>query len=419
MGLDAFSGEVFANPDEETTRKLKGQKATWENQKAINAQYLTKPAQLADGTRIEIGLNIASADQVEAYAHADFVGLFRTEFLYMQGSRAPIEEEQLAAYRRVLEHAGGKPVTLRTLDIGGDKTLPYLELPKEANPFLGRRALRLCLDEPELFRTQLRAALRASVYGELWIMVPMVGSLDDIRRVKTFFRQVKDELTREGAVVDENVRFGIMIEIPAIAMVADIAAQEVDFASIGTNDLCQYLCAVDRMNPKLEDYYQSYSPAMVRVIGQVASAFRRAGNGGRQLWSQTIGRAWGAKAEREPLQGRQCEGRPGSNHPCRGTGSCGKKQSRSYPARGGGIVCYLNPPWCHDMSYVNNSIRSTPSTKHIPDLFETKESLRLRSGLGTRKDKRQFIGGMLIVDLCRKVCYTNVIQGTVYKGKPV
>jgi len=176
-----------------------------------------------------------------------------------------------------LENAGGKPVTLRTLDIGGDKSLNYLDLPKEDNPFLGNRALRLCLSRPELFKTQLRAALRASIYGELQIMLPMVGSIEDIERGRAFFDVVKQELLSEGCEVSENVKFGIMIEIPSIAVIADLAAPMVDFASVGTNDLCQYLCAVDRINPALEQYYHPLSPGMIRVLKHIAASFSDCG----------------------------------------------------------------------------------------------------------------------------------------------
>jgi phosphotransferase system enzyme I (PtsI) len=172
-----------------------------------------------------------------------------------------------------LSHFGNRPVTLRTLDIGGDKTVCYLNLPKEDNPFLGNRALRFCFSHPEIFKTQLRAAFRASVFGNLQIMLPMVGSLDDIQRAKTIINEVKEDLKSSGIPYREDVKIGIMIEIPSIALMADIVANEVDFASIGTNDLCQYTLAVDRMNSDVCRYYQNFHPAIFRLIGFVADKF--------------------------------------------------------------------------------------------------------------------------------------------------
>jgi len=202
--------------------------------------------------------------------------LFRTEFLYMGRDDLPGEEEQFACYRRVLERFGKKPVVLRTLDIGGDKTLKSMKLPTEENPFLGNRALRLCFTYPELFMAQIRACLRASAYGNLWIMLPMVGSMDDIRKAKEFIFSVRDDLRKEGASFGE-FKIGIMIEIPSIALIANTAAKEVDFASIGSNDLCQYLCAADRMNSSVESYYQSYHPGLFTLIRDTIKAFIDAG----------------------------------------------------------------------------------------------------------------------------------------------
>ena len=226
---------------------------------------------------MEIGLNIGSdASWPEGNSYS-FIGLFRTEFLYMERDTLPSEDEQTTAYRGVLEHAAGRPVTLRTLDIGGDKTLPALPLPKEENPFLGCRALRLSLNHRDLFLAQLRAALRASVHGPMQIMFPMVGSLEDLRAGKAALEEAKAQLTARGVPFDPNVPVGIMVEIPSIAMLADEASRECDFASVGTNDLCQYLFAADRMNPLTAEYYQSFSPAMFRVLSAVFDAFHRAG----------------------------------------------------------------------------------------------------------------------------------------------
>ena len=275
--VDAMTGEVYLEPDESSLLLLQQKKDAFTADRLDAARYLAAEGRLADGTRIEIGLNIGSAEEVGALRNCDFVGLFRTEFLYMQTDFLPSEEEQFEAYRRVLVDAAGKPITLRTLDIGGDKTLPGLPLPHEENPFLGCRALRLCLTHPDLFYTQLRAALRASVYGNLWLMFPMVGTLDDIRAAKKAVQEAQQQLDARGIPYDPKVRIGIMIEIPSIAMIADRAALECDFASVGTNDLCQYLHAADRMNPQTEAYYQSLSPAMFRTLKMIFDAFGAAG----------------------------------------------------------------------------------------------------------------------------------------------
>lgn len=274
--LDAVEGTVRICPDGETVAAFQAKKAEYDRIQAETAAFLTAESLTKDGVKIDIGINIGSDQNVE-YENCDFVGLFRTEFLFMQNDHLPTEEEQFEAYKRVLEKAGGKPVTLRTLDIGGDKSLPYLELPKEENPFLGKRAIRLCFDLPELFETQIRAALRASVFGKLWIMLPMIGGMEDIRRAKETVVKVKAELDARQIPYDKDVRLGIMIEIPSVALIADLAAGEVDFASLGTNDLCQYTCAADRMNPGVSEYCRSLSPAMLRIMGMAASAFNQAG----------------------------------------------------------------------------------------------------------------------------------------------
>ena len=276
--VDAVSGEVFLNPNEETKERLAKKRESYLKEAAVTKAFLQKEGFTQDGQRISIGLNIASANDEELAGadYTDFVGLFRTEFLYMGRSELPGEEEQFKVYRKVLELYGERPVTLRTLDIGGDKKLDCMELPKEDNPFLGNRALRLCFSFPDIFKTQLRAALRASAFGNLNLMLPMVSSIDEIRRAKEIIKDVKAELEAEGIAYNRDFKLGIMIEIPSIALVADLAAREVDFASLGTNELCQYLTAVDRMNPAIAAYYQSYHPAMFRLIGQVAECFIKA-----------------------------------------------------------------------------------------------------------------------------------------------
>ncbi len=275
--LDALEGCIYSSPEVELKQEFEDKRKCYLDSMNKAEHYLEQEGLLSDGQKIEIGLNIGSDQWCEEYRYCDFVGLFRSEFLYMHSSHMPSEEDQYKAYIRVLKHAAGKPVTLRTLDIGGDKTLSYYSLPKEENPFLGKRALRLCFAEPELFKTQLRAALRASAEGRLNLMFPMVGSLEDIRKAREAVEEAKEELRQERVPFDENIKLGIMIEIPSIAEIAELAAKEVDFASVGTNDLTQYLHAADRMNADVCAYYQSFSPSVFRVLRRIAGAFREAG----------------------------------------------------------------------------------------------------------------------------------------------
>ncbi len=278
--VDATKGVVILGPDKQEKEyyqriQLEGLK----HFQTMNA-YRDVRAVTKDGTVVDIEVNISAVDVLspEEIAAADGVGLMRSEFLFMQSKeKLPDEELQYKAYKAAVEAFCGKPVILRTLDIGGDKQLPYMELPQEENPFLGRRALRLCLEEKEIFRTQLRAALRASYFGDLRIMFPMVGSLDDFRKAKAFVQMVMKELEGEGIPYNKDIKLGIMIEIPSIALIADKAVKEVDFASIGTNDLCQYLMAADRMNQTVDAYYQNYHPAVFRLIRLVAEQFSKYG----------------------------------------------------------------------------------------------------------------------------------------------
>ena len=278
VAVDGFDGEIVIRPDSEICAAFEMRRSACLAQDALVARYLFAPCRTLDGTAIEIGANIGAdfASGMALSECVDFVGLFRTEFLYMQSDRLPTEEQQYATYSGLLRAYGDKPVVLRTLDIGGDKALPCLPLPREDNPFLGKRALRLCLERTDLFVTQLRAALRASVFGKLWIMFPMVATPDDWRRAKALAQKVMDELRAEGIPVASDVKFGIMIEIPSIVILADQIVKEVDFASIGTNDLCQYTLAVDRGNPDLSGYYQPFSPAVFRMIAHVVRIFRQA-----------------------------------------------------------------------------------------------------------------------------------------------
>lgn len=277
--VDAGSGVVLTqlNQEEMEYYQLLRKNYLLDREKELGAGQrlpITK-----DGVRIAVGLNMETLTNeiISARNYVDGVGLFRTEFLFLDRWSLPDEEEQFQTYRRVVEAFEGKPVTLRTLDLGGDKQADCLTLPREPNPFLGNRALRLCLARPEMFRVQLRAALRASVCGNLRLMLPMVSSMEDIHEAKIILEQAKDELRRKGQPFDEKIQIGIMVEIPAIAMVADMAAQEVDFASIGSNDLCQYMMAADRENPAVAPYYRTFHPAMLRLIGGVVEAFHRQG----------------------------------------------------------------------------------------------------------------------------------------------
>ncbi|MDR2596217.1 MAG: phosphoenolpyruvate--protein phosphotransferase [Treponema sp.] len=274
--VNADEGQVILDPEESVVEKYTQKSDIFLRDKKITETYLYREGCTADGVRIDIGLNISNVDMdLTAADYTDSVGIFRTEFLYMGRDTLPDEDEQFTAYSRVLERYGQRPVIIRTLDIGGDKELASMELPEEKNPFLGNRALRFCFSKSDIFITQLKAALRASVNGNLWLMLPMVSSLEDIRRAKEFICIAKEELKKEGAAFSE-IKTGIMIEIPSIALISDLAAKEVDFASIGSNDLCQYLCAADRMNSDVESYYQSYHPAMFRLLKDVIKAFDKA-----------------------------------------------------------------------------------------------------------------------------------------------
>lgn len=277
--VDALEGAVITGADAEMLASYQNKQAIYMQKRHQEDAYLYKTARTKDGVRVEVELNIGSDDtaELQAAAYTDGVGLFRSEFLFMQSGTLPDEDTQFTAYKNVLKAFGTRPVVLRTLDIGGDKQLPGVQLPAEMNPFLGNRALRLCFSNPALFHTQLRAALRAAVYGNLWLMFPMVGSLNDIIRAKKALQSARHSLQKEGVAYGDNIKVGIMVEIPSIALLAHRAAELVDFASIGTNDLSQYTLAVDRMNPAVSSYYQKYHPAVLHLIHGTVQAFVKAG----------------------------------------------------------------------------------------------------------------------------------------------
>ena len=276
LAVSGITGEVVINPTEEQIAAFKAAGEAYAKQKAEWALLKDAQTVTADGKHFELAANIGTPKDVEGVNAngAEAVGLYRTEFLYMDSQDFPTEDDQYEAYKAVLEGMNGKPVVVRTMDIGGDKELPYFDLPKEMNPFLGYRALRISISETgnQMFRTQLRALLRASVHGKLRIMFPMVALLKEFRTAKGILEEEKAKLLAEGVTVADDIQVGIMIEIPAAAMLADQFAKEVDFFSIGTNDLIQYTMAADRMNEQVSYLYQPYNPSILRLINNVIKA---------------------------------------------------------------------------------------------------------------------------------------------------
>ncbi|AOZ91835.1 phosphoenolpyruvate--protein phosphotransferase [Paenibacillus crassostreae] len=277
--VDGLTGDVFINPSEEMVAQYRTKQQEYDVQIAEWKKLRDEPTLTQDKTQVELAANIGTPADVEGVLEngGEAVGLYRTEFLYMGRDKLPSEDVQYNAYKTVLEKMDGKPVVVRTLDIGGDKELPYLEMPKEMNPFLGFRAIRLCLDRQDIFRVQLRALLRASAHGNLRIMFPMIATLGEFRQAKEVLLEEKAKLTAEGTVVSDNIQLGIMVEIPSTAVLADQFAKEVDFFSIGTNDLIQYTMAADRMNERVSYLYQPYNPSILRLVNMVIQAAHHEG----------------------------------------------------------------------------------------------------------------------------------------------
>ncbi len=286
MGIvDGYEGAFIIDPDEKTMEKYLGKKAADEDEKKQLLQLKGKENVTLSGQKINVFANIGSpADLYSVLEHdAGGIGLFRSEFLYLESGDYPSEEEQFAAYKKVVETMGGRKVIIRTLDIGADKQADYFNLDKEENPALGLRAIRICLTRPEIFKTQLRALYRASAYGNLAIMYPMIISVDEIRQIKEISKEVRREMTEAGIKIG-NVEEGIMIETPAAVIIADDLAKEVDFFSIGTNDLTQYTLAIDRQNSKLDRFYNPHHPAILKMLKMVADSAHKAG-----IWAGICG----------------------------------------------------------------------------------------------------------------------------------
>ncbi|WP_077601992.1 phosphoenolpyruvate--protein phosphotransferase [Oceanobacillus sojae] len=272
--VDGIEGKVIINPTEEEIKVYEEKQAAFAKQQAEWAKLKDEPTFSGDGEQVELGGNIGTPEDVDGVLNngGEAVGLYRTEFLYMGNSELPSEDIQFEAYKTVLEKMGDKPVVVRTLDVGGDKEISYLDMPHEMNPFLGFRAIRFCLENEHVFRPQLRALLRASAYGNLKIMFPMIATLEEFRQAKALLLEEKDNLQKDGVEVSENIEVGIMVEIPATAVLAKQFAKEVDFFSIGTNDLIQYTMAADRMNEQVSYLYQPYHPAILNLVNNVIEA---------------------------------------------------------------------------------------------------------------------------------------------------
>ena len=278
--LDGSTGEAFINPEASVVEEYKAKKAKFLEEKAALQKFVGQKSQTADGHVVELVANIGGPDEAEGVLERDGegVGLFRSEFLFMESDAIPSEEAQFEAYKKVAETLDGKPVIIRTLDIGGDKEIPYMGLEKDENPFLGYRAIRLCLDRKEdIYKPQLRALLRASAYGNIRIMIPLVTCIDELREAKALIEEIKAELDEKNIAYKKDIQVGIMVETAAASLIADIFAKEADFFSIGTNDLTQYTMSVDRGNKKVSYLYSTFNPAVLRSIRHIIACGREAG----------------------------------------------------------------------------------------------------------------------------------------------
>ncbi|MBQ4560678.1 MAG: phosphoenolpyruvate--protein phosphotransferase [Tyzzerella sp.] len=277
--IDGFDGKIYIDPDEETLKLMKEKQAIDREKKLLLQELKGKKNVTRSGQKIHIYANIGNASDVGLALQNDAggIGLFRSEFLYLENNTFPTEDEQFQVYKTVAENMAGKKVIIRTLDIGADKQATYFNLPHEENPALGYRAIRICLTQTDVFKTQLRALLRASAYGQIAIMFPMITSVWEVRRIKDILEEVRAELRTDGIPYNEELEIGLMIETPAAVMISRELAKEVDFFSVGTNDLTQYTLAIDRQNPKLDDFYDPHHPAVLAMIQMVADSIHAEG----------------------------------------------------------------------------------------------------------------------------------------------
>lgn len=288
--VDGLNGAAILDPSDEDVKHYQKLASDFAAEKAEWEKLKDEATVTADGKHFDVAANIGTPDDLAGVIDngAEGIGLYRTEFLYMQSDELPTEDDQFEAYKKVLEGMKGKPVVVRTMDIGGDKHLPYLPLPDEMNPFLGYRAIRISLDRQDIFRTQLRALLRASAFGNLRIMFPMIGTLNEFRDAKKVFEEEKAKLVADGTKVSDDIQLGMMMEVPAAAVLADQFAKEVDFFSIGTNDLIQYTMAADRGNDRVSYLYQPYNPSILRLVKHVIDSAHKEGK-----WAGMCGEAAG------------------------------------------------------------------------------------------------------------------------------